>query len=140
MRQLAAGVVGGLLCASLLFGCTSARSSLGTSDSSCYLALPAATHAVGAHAKLLGMQLYTLATLRQKAPHLFTALTTTHPRSERVCVAAFKGEFTAASVADGRGRSSGRLAVVVTAAPSNRLLGTVIFKRAPLRFGHSHFG
>jgi hypothetical protein len=29
---------------------------------------------------------------------------------------------------------------VVTTTPGNHLLGTVIFRRAPLHFGHSHAG
>jgi hypothetical protein len=32
------------------------------------------------------------------------------------------------------------VAVVVLAIPSNQLLGTVIFTRAPLQFGHTHIG
>ena len=50
------------------------------------------------------------------------------------------GNFTAASVSDPRGRSSGKLAVVVSTTPGNHLLGTVIFTKAPLHFGHSHAG
>ena len=53
--------------ASLLGGCTAARSELGTTDSPCYLALPAATKAVGMHGKLVGVHLLTLNSLGQRA-------------------------------------------------------------------------
>ena len=139
-RQCAAIVLGCALLTGLLSGCTTARSSLGTSDSSCYLALTTATKAVGADGHLLGVQSYSLSTLRKQAPHLLRALATKKPGSQSVCVIAFTGKFTAGSVSDSRGRASGRLAVVVTTTPGNHLLGTVIFKQAPLHFGHSHAG
>jgi hypothetical protein len=123
-----------------LAGCTTARSNLGTSDSSCYLALPTATKAIGSHGHLLGVQRDSLATLRKQAPHLLQDLATTAPASETVCLIAFTGKFTAGSVSDPRGRSSGQLAVVVSTTPGNHLLGTVIFTKAPLHFGHSHAG
>jgi len=40
-------------------------------------------------------------------------------------------------VADARGRSSGRLAVVVSTTSGNHLLGTIIFAKPPLRIGRS---
>jgi hypothetical protein len=133
---LAAAVI--LACT--LAGCTAARSSLGTSDSSCYLALPTATQAIGAHGRLLGVHLYTLTALRRLAPHLVSDLDTTESGSQRVCVVAFSGHFSHTAVQDGHGRASGKLAVVVSTTPSNHLLGTVIFTHVPLHFGHSHIG
>jgi hypothetical protein len=140
MRQLAGALAGCLFLAFVLAGCTSARNSLGTSDSSCYLALPTATSAVRAHGRLLGVHLFDQKVLRQRAPHLFTALDTTYHASQRVCVVAYSGNFTRHSVSAPRGRSSGRLAVVVATTPANHLLGTVIFARPPLHFGHPHIG
>jgi hypothetical protein len=121
-------------------GCTTARSDLGTSASSCYSALPTADSAVHGHGRLLGVQRFTLAALRQKTPHLFADLPPEEPSTQRVCVVAFGGQFSAASVEDARGRSSGHLAVVVSTTPGNHLLGTVIFARPPLRFSHTHAG
>jgi len=138
-RRLAGGLAGCLLLAALASGCTSARNSLGTSDSSCYLALPAAERAVHGHGHLEGVHLFSLAALRQKAPHLYRTIAPERVTS-RVCVVAFDGFFTTSSVSDPRGRSAGRLAVVVATTPANRLLGTVIFVRPPLHFGHSHVG
>jgi hypothetical protein len=121
-------------------GCTSVRSDLGTSDSSCFVALPTATKAVGAHGHMVGVHRDTLATLRKKAPGLYRQLDTADHASQVVCVVAFEGRFSAASVSDPHGRSSGSSAVVVTTASGSRLLGTVIFTRLPIRFGHSHIG
>jgi hypothetical protein len=137
-RRWATGAAGCALIAGLLAGCTTARSNLGTSDSSCYLALPTATNAVNGHGHLFGVRRYTLSALRKQAPHLVQDLDTKKPGSQSVCVIAFTGKFTAGSVSDPRGRASGHLAVAVSTTPGNHLLGTVIFTRTPLHFGHSH--
>jgi hypothetical protein len=139
-RRLFTGTAGCALLAGLLAGCTSARSNLGTSDSSCYLALPTATKAVGSHGHLFGVQKFSLSVLRKKAPHLVQDLATKARGSDTVCIIAFTGEFSAGSVSKPHGRASGHLAVVVSTTPGNHLLGTVIFTRAPLHFGHSHAG
>jgi hypothetical protein len=140
MRQLACALAGYMLLAGAVAGCTSARSNLGTSDNSCYLALPSASNAVGAHGRLLSVDLFTLTALRERAPQLFTALGTKHASPQRVCVVTFVGKFNKTSVLDPLGSSSGRLAVVVLATPSNQLLGTVIFTGASLHVGHTHIG
>jgi hypothetical protein len=127
-----------VLMAALLAGCTTARSNLGTSDSSCYLALPTATKAVHSHGRLLGVHRFTLSALHQQAPHLREQLAMDLPASESVCVVAFEGDFTSGSVSEPHGRDAGRLAVVVSTTPGNHVLGTVIFARAPLHFGHFH--
>jgi hypothetical protein len=124
----------------LLAGCTAARNSLGTSDSSCYLALPSATRAVGSHSKFVGVHNFTLSSLRQKDPKLFDTLVGVRATSQRVCIIEFAGSFTQASVNKPLGRPSGRLAVVVVEAPSNHLVGTVIFHHPPLAFAHPHAG
>jgi hypothetical protein len=139
-QRWAAGAAGCALVAGVLAGCTTARSSLGTSDSSCYLALPTATKAVGSHGHLFGVQKFSLSALRKNAPHLLHDLATNAPGSETVCIIAFTGKFTAGSVSEPRGRASGHLAVVVSTTPGNHLVGTVIFTKAPLHFGHSHAG
>lgn len=129
-----------LMTASVLAGCSTVRSDLGTSDSACYLALPAASQAVHGAGKLAGVHLLDLTGLRQKAPDLFAPLGIRHPGPERICVIEFTGSFTESSVARAHGSPSGRLAVVVLQTPSNRLLGTVILDRSPLHFGHAHVG
>ncbi len=120
--------------------CTSARSNLGTSDSSCYLALPAATKAVHSTGKLVGVQRSTLASVEKGFPRFADALHAAGGSGQRICLFAFSGEFSMQSVSKPRGRSDGKVAVVVLSTPTNRLLGTVIMSRAPLRFGHPHIG
>ena len=137
-RRLAAGAGSFLLAVCLLAGCTSARSNLGTSDSSCYLALPAAAKAVPPHSRFIGVHLFTLASLKKNAPHLFDALPSEPVSSQRVCAIAYSGTFTKTSVTKPFGLASGSFAVVVSKTPSNQLLGTVIFNHTPIRFGHSH--
>jgi hypothetical protein len=131
-------VVGCLVAACLAAGCTSARANLGTTDSSCYLSLPAATKAAGSHSRLLGVHLFTMDDLRAKAPKLYAQVAPHHTTTQRVCVLAFAGHFTTDSVSMPHGRSEGPVAVVVLSNPSNHLLGTVILRQAPLRFAHSH--
>jgi hypothetical protein len=138
VRRYAGAFAGCALLVGVAAGCTTARSSLGTSDSSCYLALPTATKAVNSNGRMVGVHRFTLGALRRKAPHLLADLTTTQPSSQAVCVVAFSGNFTSSSVEQPHGLASGRLAVVVSTATGNHLLGTVIFTRPPLLFGHSH--
>jgi hypothetical protein len=85
----------------------------------------------------LGVQGFTLDSLRRKAPDLYRELRTSDPGSTRLCVVAFSGRFDAASVANARGRSSGGLAVVISTTSGKHLLGTIIFAKPPLRIGRS---
>jgi len=139
-RRIASGLAGVLLVGCVLAGCSSVRSSLGTSDSPCYLSLPAASQAVHDSGKLAGVHLFTLSRLRQKAPHLYSHLSIPHPSQARVCVIAFTGSFTNSSVTRPLGSPAGRLAIVVLRTPSNQLVGTVLLDHLPLRFGHGHVG
>ena len=59
---------------------------------------------------------------------------------QSLCVLAFTGQFRSDSVSKPHGQSAGPVAIVVLTRPSNDVLGTVILKRVPLRFGHSHIG
>jgi len=138
--KLASGVAACLLAAGLTAGCTSARSDLGTSDSSCFLALPSATKAAGPHSRFIGVHLYTLSSLQKKVPHLFGLLPSEPASSQRICAIAFSGTFTKTSVSHPLGLASGSVAVVVLKTPSNQLLGTVIFNHTPVGFGHTHTG
>jgi hypothetical protein len=131
---LAAGVA---LAASVLAGCSSARTNLGTVDESCYLQLPTAAKAVGSHAHLAGVRKFTVSSLKPFAPRMYAHLSGVVPKGQNVCLAAYTGHFTASSVQKPRGRSSGKLAVAVVTSPGNELLGTVILNRVPVRFQHT---
>ena len=124
------GVVGCLLAAAAVADCTTARSDLGTSVSSCYLALPTATKAVHMHGHLLGVQEFTVGSLQRQAPGFYRELAPDAAPGRRICVVAFSGTFDASSVSEPRGRPSGQLAVVVSTTPGNHLLGTVILAQA----------
>jgi hypothetical protein len=137
-RRIGLGLAGCALLAALCSGCTAARSNLGTSDASCYLSLPTATHAVGSHGRLVGFRQFSLKDLSRVAPHLYRAISDRQSTSQQVCVIAFTGSFTSGHVSKPKGRPSGKLAVVVSTTPNNQLLGTVIFRKAPLHFGHTH--
>jgi len=134
VARLVLGMACCILVAGALAGCTSARTNLGTSDSACYLALPAANKAVG-HGRLVSVHLVTLKSLKRVAPALFKALDTNERTSQRVCAVAFSGTFTRESVHKPRGRPSGGLAVAILTNPSNILIGTVIFRHAQGQFG-----
>jgi len=129
-----------VLLATVATGCTSARSTLGSSGDTCYTALPTAFQAVGPDSRMAGVRGFTLGQLRLVAPHLYQAISPGRSPAQQVCVVAFIGTFTRATVSRPLGRPSGGLAVVVSANPTQELLGTVIFKRAPLDFGRFHAG
>ncbi len=130
--------ISALIC--LAAGCTSVRSNLGTSDSSCYLGLPAAMHAVGSHSRLLGAHLVTLADLRHQAPMLVDQISPKGSPKQSLCVFGFSGHYTSAEVSKPHGLPTGQVAIVVLTRPANQLLGTVILRRVPLRFSHFHIG
>jgi hypothetical protein len=138
-RSHAAAVVAGLaLAASLLASCSSARTDLGTTDESCYLALPTAAKAVGGHGHLEGVRKLAFASLRTSAPRLYGQIAHEAAKKQAVCVAGYTGHFTASEVSKPLGRPSGTLAVAVVTTPGNKLLGTLILTKLPVRFQHVH--
>jgi hypothetical protein len=126
------------LAASVFAGCTSARSGLGTTDESCYLALPTASKAVGGHGHLTGIRKYRVADMKNLAPHLYDYLSDQAPRNQVICLAGYTGLFSRAMVEKPIGRATGKLAVVVVTSPGNKVLGTLILKKLPVRFQHTH--
>jgi hypothetical protein len=123
---------------STLAACSAGRSSLGTSSGPCYVALPTASGAVGQSGHLDGVRLMKVSSINY--PLLRSALRQADVTSGRVCLVAFTGSFSSASVADPRGTTAGHAAVVVLRYPDGRLVATVLFARLPTHFGHSHFG
>lgn len=134
---LAVALVGGVL----LGGCTSARNDLGTADSECYVAIPAATAAVHGAGRLAGVRLVTVSSLRLHSGVLYRAARDAPgPRTASVCLVAFSGRFSAGQVTKPVGDLTGHLAVVALGFPDKRLLATLLAGTAPLPFGHSHIG
>lgn len=135
-RRLGAAVAVLVTAATLLTSCSAARSGQGTTGESCYLALPTAAKAVGGHGHLAGVRQFTLGSLRGMAPRLYGRLADDVPKGQDVCLAGYKGHFTAAMVSKPLGRPVGTVAVVVVTTPGNKLLGTLILTRIPVRFQH----
>jgi len=131
---LAAGLV---LAASLLAACSSARSDSGTTADSCYLALPTAAKAVGGHGRLEGVRKYSLSNLHSIAPKLYGRLAEDVPKKQSICIAGYSGHFTSSDVSKPLGQRSGTLAVAVVTTPGNRLLGTLVLSKIPVRFQHT---
>ncbi len=88
--------------------CSSARTGLGTTDESCYLALPTAAKAVGGHGHLAGIRKYSIGGLKAMAPHLYDTLSDQVPRGQSLCVAGYTGVFTEGMVVKPLGRSTAR--------------------------------
>ncbi|HUA95059.1 MAG TPA: hypothetical protein VMB82_05980 [Acidimicrobiales bacterium] len=130
-------VVGG----SVLSACTAVRNDLGTAQSQCYVAIPAATAAIHAQKHLKGVALVGLGSLRNLDHQLYRAAVETSGRpSASVCLVAFTGHFQADQVTAPVGQPSGRLAVVALRYPDNRVLATLLVPHPPFAFGHSHIG
>jgi hypothetical protein len=138
LRWLGAWAGGLVLGASVFAGCSSARVGLGTTDESCYLALPTASKAVGGHAHLEGIRKYSIGGLKGMAPKLYDAIADQAPKSQSVCLAGYTGHFTASTVTKPLGRPTGKLAVVVVTRPDNKVLGTLILSKLSVRFQHTH--
>ena len=119
----------------LLTACSAARADLGTTDESCYLALPTAAKAVGGHAHLAGVRKYTLAGLRGVAPRLYGRMADDMPKNRDVCLAAYTGTSPVvrrqAARARRRHARRGR-----RHHPGSDLLGTLILNKLPVRFQH----
>ncbi len=135
-RRFGAGLAGLVVAASLLTACSAARTGQGTSAESCYLALPTASEAVGDHGHLAGVRKFTLSSLHGMAPRLYDHLADEVPKGQAVCVVAYTGKFDKAMVSKPLGRPTGTLAVVVVTTPANKLLGTLILTKIPVRFQH----
>ena len=129
-------LAGLVLPASLFASCSAARSDVGTSDESCYQALPAATKAVGGHGHLAGIRKFSPSSLHTVAPRLYGALAANLSSRQSLCVAGFTGHFTAQEVSKPLGQPSGIVAVAVLTSPQNRLLGTLILGHVPVPFSH----
>jgi hypothetical protein len=123
---------------SVLAGCSTVHESLGTSDGPCYLALPTATAAVGPKSHFDGVRLIKVHSLN--VPHIQAVVKRAGLTSGQVCLVAFTGNFSSTSVSHPSGRASGRLAVVVLRYPDGQLISTVLFRRLPTHFHHSHVG
>jgi len=135
-HRLAAAAASLVLAATLLTACSAARTDLGTTDESCYLALPTAAKAVGGHGHLEGVRKYSVSGLKTVAPRLYSRYAQDLPKGKSVCLAAYTGHFSESEVMKPVGRSSGTLAIAVVTWPNKDLLATLILTKTPVRFRH----
>lgn len=138
-RMRAAAATAVLASALALGGCASVRNDLGTANSSCYIGLPKAVVAVHHHGHLVGVRLVTVTSLVHRSSLLYAAARQAPGKKvNQVCLVAFTGTFHHRAVERPLGHTHGHLAVVELGYPSKRLLATLIVRRLPLPFGHSH--
>jgi hypothetical protein len=93
---------------------------------------------MGGHGHLEGIRKYTVSGLKGIAPRLYGFLVTQAPKTQAVCLAGYNGTFTKGMVMKPLGHPAGKLAVVVVTSPGNKLLGTVLLTKLPVRFAHTH--
>ena len=136
MRRLGGGLAALGLFAAVLTACSSARTDVGTTDESCYLALPTAARAVGEHGHLAGVRKFSPSSLKAAVPRLSVRLEGEVPKGQNICLVAYTGHFTAEQATKPIGRPAGTIAVAVVTSPGNELLGTLILLKVPLRFQH----
>jgi hypothetical protein len=91
---------------------------------------------VGGRGQLAGVRKFTLTQLHGMAPRLYAHLAREMSAHQSVCLAAYKGRFTSSEVQHPYGQPSGTLAVAVVRTPGNRVLGTLIVTKVPVRFQH----
>ena len=134
----ALAVAGLVLAASLLTACSAARTGLGTTDESCYLALPTAAKAVGGHGHLEGVRKYTVEQPARVAPPPLRAAGRRRAQEAGRLRGRLHGPLQRGQVSKPLGRPAGTLAVAVVTTPGNKLLGTLILTKLPVRFRHTH--
>jgi hypothetical protein len=137
LRRVGAVVAGLVLSGSVFVGCSAARTDVGTTDESCYLALPTAADAVGPGAHFIGVRKYTMSSLKGVAPRLYGFMSKSVSPKQAVCLAAYRGHFDSYTVTKPIGHPAGTLAVAVVKTPGNELLGTLILTKIPVRFQHT---
>ena len=111
--------------------CSARGSSLGTTSAPCFRALPAAATAVGHRGDFLGVRLVTASRIKKRVPAA-AAL-----GQARICLVAYKGQYSPAQVSHPLEDRSGAYAVVGVNQSGSTVLGTLILDRLPLAFRHS---
>jgi len=134
VRRLAVAGLMATLCATAT-GCTTARDTLGTHTSACFEALAIAKEAVHGRGSYSGVSLISITTLAHDAGlNRGTFGSSVHD----VCVVSWKGTFRTSDVEHPLGAAPkggvAHEALVIVSKPQNKLLGTVLRARKPVRF------
>jgi hypothetical protein len=93
---------------------------------------------VGGHGHLEGIRKYSINGLKGMAPRLYDQMADQVPKGQSVCLAGYTGHFSAGMVTKPLGQPTGKLAVVVVTSPGNKVLGTLVLPKLPVRFQHTH--
>jgi hypothetical protein len=125
-----------LLAASLALAsaCTAGHSSLGTSASPCFKALPLAKDAVHNRGSLIGVRRVPARSLGRTPLRELPSLQ--RLGSTPVCLVAFRGPYPPGGVDHALHRRGGRFAVVIVNERGDRVLASFVFDRIPFRFRH----
>ena len=111
--------------------CSARGASLGTTSAPCFHALPAAASAVEHRGQFVGVRLVSASKIKARVPAA-AAL-----GRSRICLVAYKGEYSPAQVSRPLDDQSGVYAVVGVNQSGTTVLGTLVLPRLPLAFRHS---
>ena len=111
--------------------CSARGASLGTTSDPCFHALPAAASAVQHRGEFLGVRLVSATKIKNRVPAA-SAL-----GRSRICLVAYKGEYSPAQVSLPLDDQRGTYAVVGVNQSGTKVLGTLVLARLPLAFRHS---
>lgn len=114
-----------------LSACSARGANLGTTSSPCFHALPAAAQAAGPGSHFLGVRLVPASRLVRRIPAAATL------GKVKVCVAAYKGTYSAGQLVHSLNDQSGTYAIVIVKENGSAVLGTAILRRLPLAFRHT---
>ncbi len=121
-------------------GCVTARNSLGTSNSPCFVALPRAAAAVRHQGRLGGVRLVTWGQLTRSSDVYQIDIKRKLAPPQKLCLVAYLGRFRHSEVLRPAGAGRAHLAIVMVLWPKNTVLDTLLVHRPPTRFGHPRIG
>ena len=115
-----------------LAGCGGRTAALGTTSSACFHALPPAVSSLHHSGRFIGVRLVDTGRLHNPAARAALA-----PR-QKLCLVAFSGQFDPADVFRPVDQPSGQYVVVAVRPDGSKVVGSLIVRRLPLAFRHSH--
>lgn len=130
-RRPAAAVALALLLSLTAASCSARGASLGTTSAPCFHALPAAAAAVEHRGEFVGVRLVAATKIMRRVPAAGAL------GQSRICLVAYKGQYSPAQVSHPLNDRSGAYAVVGVNQSGTTVLGTLLLTRLPLAFRHS---
>ena len=114
----------------LLAACAGPRSSLNTTTSQCFRALPMAKAIVSQQGKLVGVRSVSGATLARQLPQAERL------SGQQLCLVAFRGPYPNGSVPRADPAGPGTYAIVAVDRRGSTVLASFVVDELPLRFRH----